>query len=127
MWLYFIASFIAERINVVAIFWNERKDDSGKDISGSAKSDGGRESVRNENSLGTFFSIPDYTYNHARGGEKGRTRWCENTFRRGIPGPSFRRFNCFVLAASRARECEMRKWKRGRDGPSRDDINIRDV
>lgn len=30
-----------------------------------------------------------------------RARWCENTFRRGIPGPSFRRFNCFVLAAFR--------------------------
>lgn len=42
-------------------------------------------------------------YNRARGGEKGRVRWwCENTFRREIPGPSFRCFNCFVPAAFRA-------------------------
>jgi len=41
-------------------------------------------------------------YNRAGGGEKGRARWCENTFRRGTAAPSFRRFNCFVLAAFHA-------------------------
>lgn len=55
-----------------------------------------------------------------------RAQWCENTFRRGIPGPSFRRFNCFVLAAFRARVRE-RKVEASETANERDDINIRDV
>lgn len=38
-----------------------------------------------------------------RGCGTGGKRWCENTLLRETVGPSFRRFNCFVLAAREGR------------------------
>lgn len=55
----------------------------------------------------TFFLIRDYVTERvrARGGGRrgGGKRWCENTLLRGTVGPSFRRFNCFVLVAREGR------------------------
>lgn len=95
MWPHFIAPFAA-RINGVAIFWNERKDTVEKTFPAAPNPTVDGESVRNENSLDTFFSIPDYITTLA-GVRRAEYGGAKTRFAAEYPDP---RFDVLIVSCS---------------------------
>lgn len=125
MWWYFVAS-LAETINVAAIFWNERKDIVKMTFPGSAANP-----TVDENPCETrirsapFFSIPDYITALA-GVRRAEHGGVKTRFAAEYPDP---RFDVLIVSCLPLLARESARWESGSegDGPSRDDINIRDV